>query len=183
VEATVQTLLGIADEGTPVKFRPRDDSKEIQCLKLGKACGLDGIPNVCLRRLPRRPLVRLTHIITAFGLVTLPKPGKDSKFPPNLCPISLLSTTGKVFEKLILRTIEKHIEERNLLNTSLFGFQAGHSTIIQCMRLTDHITLNFNNNMSTAAVFLDIEEAFDTTWHSGLLYRLSELAFREVSLS
>jgi hypothetical protein len=31
------------------------------------------------------------------------------------------------------------------------------------MRLTDHVTLNFNNNMSTAAVFLDIEKAFDTS--------------------
>jgi hypothetical protein len=45
------------------------------------------------------------------------------------------------------------------------------------MRLADHITLNFNNNMSTAAVFLDIEKAPDKTWHSGLLYKLSELAF------
>jgi hypothetical protein len=26
-----------------------------------------------------------------------------------------------------------------------------------------------------AAVFLDTEKAFDTTWHSGLLYKLSEL--------
>jgi hypothetical protein len=32
-------------------------------------------------------------------------------------------------------------------------------------------------NMSTAAVFLDIEEAFDKTWHLGLLYKLSELKF------
>jgi hypothetical protein len=45
------------------------------------------------------------------------------------------------------------------------------------MRLADDVTLNFNNNMSTAAVFLDIEKAFDTTWHSGLLYKLSELDF------
>jgi hypothetical protein len=45
------------------------------------------------------------------------------------------------------------------------------------MRLTDHVTLNFNNNMSTAAVFLDIEKAFDTTWHPGLLYEPSELKF------
>jgi hypothetical protein len=29
--------------------------------------------------------------------------------------------------------------------------------------------------MSTAAVFLDIEKAFDTTWYLGLLYKLSEL--------
>jgi hypothetical protein len=31
--------------------------------------------------------------------------------------------------------------------------------------------------MSTAAVFLDIEKAFDTTWHYGLPYKLSKLEF------
>jgi hypothetical protein len=31
--------------------------------------------------------------------------------------------------------------------------------------------------MSTTAVFLDIEKAFDKTWHLGLLYKLSELKF------
>jgi hypothetical protein len=31
--------------------------------------------------------------------------------------------------------------------------------------------------MSMPAVFLAIEKAFDTTWHSGLLYKLSELEF------
>jgi hypothetical protein len=45
------------------------------------------------------------------------------------------------------------------------------------MRLTDHVTLNFNNKISTAAVFLDIEKAFDTTGHHGLLYKLSKLEF------
>jgi hypothetical protein len=45
------------------------------------------------------------------------------------------------------------------------------------MRLTDHVTLNFNRKMSTVAVFLDTKKAFDTTWHSGLLYKLSKLEF------
>jgi hypothetical protein len=31
--------------------------------------------------------------------------------------------------------------------------------------------------MSTAPVFLDIEKAFDTTWHNGLLYTLSKMNF------
>jgi hypothetical protein len=31
--------------------------------------------------------------------------------------------------------------------------------------------------MSRAAVFLDIEKAFDKTWHPGLVYNLSELQF------
>jgi hypothetical protein len=45
------------------------------------------------------------------------------------------------------------------------------------MRRVDHVSQNFNNNMLMAAVFLDIEKAFDTTRHSGLLHKLSELEF------
>jgi hypothetical protein len=79
--------------------------------------------------------------------MALPKAGKKPKFPENLHPSILLSTTGKRFEKLILKTIHRHIAERNLLNASLLGFRAR-----LCTRLTDHASLNFNNNMSTSTV-------------------------------
>jgi hypothetical protein len=72
-----------------------------------------------------------------------------------------LSTRGKLVEKVILKIVQRHVEERGLLNASQFGFRARHSTTLQCMRLTDHITLNFNNNICTVAVFLDIVIAFD----------------------
>jgi hypothetical protein len=45
VEAQVQTPLTTVDESPPVKLRPCDVSKDIRSLKLGKACGIDGIPN------------------------------------------------------------------------------------------------------------------------------------------
>jgi hypothetical protein len=45
------------------------------------------------------------------------------------------------------------------------------------MRFMDHVNLNFNNYISMAAVFLDVEKEFDTAWHPGLLYKLSELHF------
>jgi hypothetical protein len=128
------------------------------------------------------------YLIIAFGctifqswkegkIITLPESGKDPNFPQSLRPIILLSTTGKLFEKVILKIVQRHIEERSLLNASQFGFRARHTTTLQCMRLTDQVTLNFNNNMSTAAVFLDIRKAFDTTWHPGMLYKLSKLKF------
>jgi hypothetical protein len=91
--------------------------------------------------------------------------------------VRLASSTGKVFEKVILNILKRHIGERNLLNASQFGFRARHSTTLQCMRLADHVTLHFNSNMSTAAVFFDIEKTFDTTWQPGLLYKLSKLQF------
>jgi hypothetical protein len=46
-----------------------------------------------------------------------------------------------------------------------------------CMRLLDLVTLVLKSSMLMAAVFWDIENAFDTTWHSGLLYIFSELEF------
>jgi hypothetical protein len=109
-------------------------------------------------------------------VITLPKPSKDPKFPQNLRSLSLLSTIGKLFEKVILKIVQTHTEERGLLNASYFGFSAHHSMTLQCMRHTD-VTLNFKNNMSMAAVFLDIQKAFDTTGHLGLLYKLSEIKF------
>jgi hypothetical protein len=58
--------------------------------------------------------------------------------------------------------VQRHVKVSDLLNANQFGFRARHSTTLQCMRLTDNVTLNFDNNVSTAAVFLDIEKAYDT---------------------
>jgi hypothetical protein len=104
----------------PERIRPCDLQKLIQSLKLRKACGFDGIRNECLRHLPREPLVHLSHLFNhCFRLsyfpniwkevkvITLPKPGKDPKFPQNLRQISLLSTTGKVLEKAIQKNSPK----------------------------------------------------------------------------
>jgi hypothetical protein len=166
VEARVQTLLKVVDNSSPERIRPCNLQKLVNSLKLRKACGIDGIPNECLRQLPR-PLVHLTHLINNClwlshfpmpwkdeKIITLPKPENDSKLPQNLQLISLLSTTSKLFEKVILK-----IGKKGLVNAGQFGFYAHHSMALQCMRLTDHVTLSFNNNMSTAAIFLDIEKA------------------------
>jgi hypothetical protein len=90
-----------------------------------------------------------------------------------------LSRTGKLVEKIVLKIVKKDGEERGLLRASHFDCHAHHNMTLQCMRLTDHMTLYFNN-ISTAAVLLDIEKAFDPTWHSSLLYNLYILQTREV---
>jgi hypothetical protein len=94
MEARVQALLEAVDDTLLENVGPYDILKLINSLKLSKACGTDGIPNECLRHLPRRPLVHLTHLfnhclrLSHFPkswkdakIITLPKPSKDLKFP------------------------------------------------------------------------------------------------------
>jgi hypothetical protein len=79
--------------------------------------------------------LQLSHfpVLEGSKVITLLKPGKEPKFPQNLRPISLLSTTGKLFEKVILNAVQNHNEESSLLNASQFGFRARHSTTLQCI--------------------------------------------------
>jgi hypothetical protein len=58
-------------------------------------------------------------------------------------------------------TNQEHIEERGLLNASQFGSRARHSTTLRCIRLANHVTLDFNSNISMAAVFFDIKKVFE----------------------
>jgi hypothetical protein len=93
VETRVKYLEAI-DINPPEKIKPSDLQKLINCLKLRKASGSDGITNECLRQLPIRPLVHLTNLFNhcirlshfpkswkEAKMITLSKPGKDPKFP------------------------------------------------------------------------------------------------------
>jgi hypothetical protein len=131
VWTTVQARLASGDDTLLGKVRSCDIHKLADSLKLRKDCILDGIPNECLRHLSRRPLAYLTHLFNhrlrlshfpkpwkEAKFMTLPKPDKDPKFPQILRPISLLSTTSKLFEKFILKIVQRHIEERVMINAS-----------------------------------------------------------------
>jgi hypothetical protein len=43
------------------------------------------------------------------------------------------------------------------------------------MELTGHVTLKFNTKLTTAAVVVNIEVAFDMAWHFGLPRKLPKL--------
>ncbi|KAA5588664.1 reverse transcriptase family protein, partial [Pseudomonas aeruginosa] len=101
-------------------------------------------------------------------VIALPKPGKDRRNPSSYRPITLLSHVGKLFERLLLRRVSPHILPR----PEQFGFRSGHSTTLQLVRVMHHLADRSNARQYTAAVFLDIEKAFDRVWHAGLIYKL-----------
>jgi hypothetical protein len=105
-------------------------------------------------------------------VVAIAKPGKDPADPKNYRPISLQCTLSKIFERVILIRILRHIDQDNVLPDFQFGFRPLHSTCHQIVRIMSHVKNGFRNKVSTGMLLLDIEKAFDTVWHDGLIYKM-----------
>lgn len=174
---------------TPIcRVTPLDVKQNIKKLKNYKAPGLDNIQNIVLKNLPRKAIINFTKIINAMlslehypvewkaaKTLPFPKPGKSDTFPQNYRPISLLPTMGKLAEKIIQKQILYHIKKKNVLPKHQYGFRSGHATQHPINILTEKTIHAMNMKKHTGLVSLDIQKAFDTVWHNGLLYKLQKI--------
>jgi hypothetical protein len=105
------------------------------------------------------------------------KPGKHPTLPPSYRPISLPDTFGKIFEKIVLTSGLREVNECGLLRVEQFGFRPKHSTTLQLACLIKWVNRNFDEIRLNGPVFLGVAKAFDTVWVKGLLYKLTVLKF------
>ena len=161
--------------------------KYIKKQRPNKAPGPDNIRNILLRNLTKNVLFFLALIFNASlnllyfptswkqaDIITIPKQGKNPHIPHNRRPISLLSCIGKIYEDIILNRLKKHLNLLKVIPLEQFGFTAQRSTTHQLVRLMEYVSGGFNMKQSTISAFLDIEKAYDTTWHTGLIYKLKQ---------
>lgn len=150
-----------------------------------KAPGFDLITGEVLKQLPRKAILKLTHLINAaFRLKYVPrlwkvaevimilKPGKPPHEVTSYRPISLLPVMSKLFEKLLLKRLKPILEEKNLIPPHQFGFREKHSTTDQVHRITNIIEKSLEEKKVCATIFLDVAQAFDKVWHEGLKYKM-----------
>ena len=132
--------------------------KGISTLKPGKAIGLDNISTEQIKNfgpVTKKWLLQLyNHCLTTHKLpkiwkkahvIALLKPGKDPSIPKSYRPISLLSHTYKLFERLLLNRIGPVVDK--LLIPEQAGFRPGKSTTSQVLNLTQHIEDGFEIGM------------------------------------
>ncbi|GFY78012.1 RNA-directed DNA polymerase from mobile element jockey, partial [Trichonephila inaurata madagascariensis] len=89
------------------------------------------------------------------------KPGKNPRLAESHRPISLLPVLSKLAEKVILARLNDFLDNNNILIPEQHGFRPRLSTTHQLLRVVEFIKEGNNKGQSTAAVFLDIQKAFD----------------------
>lgn len=160
----------------------------IKSLRPFKSPGPDAIQNILIKNLP---LVAINYLTAVFNkclvlnywpssfkmakIIPILKAGKSPVDAQNYRPISLLNAIGKIFERIIYHRLIEFIEDKNLLPPFQFGFRKGHSTVHQAIRIKQHITRNKRFRKSTGMILLDIEKAFDSIWHDGLIFKLIKM--------
>lgn len=176
----------------PLQTNTRQVSYVLVQLGIRKASGPDEIPNSALKCAEKsiETVSLLTRIFNAcFSLAyfpsnwkvakvcAIPKSAPSSNDPKQYRPISLLSCIGKVFEAIVLDQLKDHEEKEKIFIKQQFGFRSQHSTLQQILRITEKASIGFNKNLSTGLVLLDLEKAFDSVWHDGVIHKLLEAKY------
>jgi hypothetical protein len=68
--------------------------------------------------------------------------------------------------------------DHSLISSLQFGFTPGDSPTYQLIDLYHTFCESIDKNIDVRMVFCDISKAFDTVWHTGLLFKLERLGFR-----
>ena len=97
-------------------------------------------------------------------VLPFPKPGKDPSNPNNYRPISLTSCLCKLLEKMVNHRLTWCLKKNAAISPTQYGSQSGRSTLDSLAHLEDYIRRGFEQKKITAAIFFDIQKAYDTTW-------------------
>ena len=107
---------------------------------------------------------------TSLVTPVLKKPPSIS--PCNYRPISITSIFARLFEKIIKKKIESHLEEHSIISHCQHGFQKGKSTVTAMLQTLNDWTTYLDENYHTDVVYLDFCKAFDKVPHDKLITKL-----------
>ena len=101
--------------------------------------------------------------------------------PSHFRPISLLSVTYKLFERLFLNRLSPLIDESIPKEQS--SFRPNRECQEQVSALTNFIENDFQKSLKTIIVMVDLSAAYDTIWSKGLIVKfLKKIPSRRIGL-
>ncbi len=161
---------------------------EIRTLKPGKAGGVDGLVNEHIKKGGAALHTQLHYLLLAMqrleytppqlktGLVvTLQKDrNRAASDPGNYRGITLLSVILKLYEKIILRRLQKWTDETEVAFPDELqnAYRSGVSCLNLSMCLQECINYSLERGSKIYCCLLDTSKAFDVVWHNGLFAKL-----------
>ena len=103
------------------------------------------------------------------------KPDKPPSQTTSYRSIGLLNTIMKLFERVVKKSLRKHLEDNGFFSKYQSGLRKSMSTNGNLFRLAQIIMEIFNRGEHIIAAFSDVEKAFDKVWHNGLRYKIYQL--------
>jgi hypothetical protein len=100
------------------------------------------------------------------------KPGKNPNDITSYCQISLLPILSKLLGQTFLKRLTPIIDESKLIPSHQYGIRKEQRTTEQAHRLVYKINNDLESKSYCSAAFIDISQAFDKVWHTGLIYKL-----------
>lgn len=149
-----------------------------------KSVGVDGIPDIALKKMSHKAKIVVSMLFNQIYnsgyypsawkraiVIPIYKNGKPKQDPNSYRPIALLPL---LYESAVKPRLRDECTALGIIPLDQFGFEPGRSTTHPHIKFQTDITTNLNRRKPTIACALDVEKAFDTVWHEGMVYKMRQ---------
>ena len=106
------------------------------------------------------------------------KERKDPKDVRSYKSVSLINILCKIFERMTNKRLAWYLEKEKKIYDRVFGFRKQRSTIDAISKITIKILYRFRRKEKTAAIFFDIEKAYDKVSRDETLEQLENMGIQ-----